>query len=223
MIDIVNHSVKVKDIGLLQYMYPDYIILDKPVLFSERPIIFTGETKHINRIKNLGVNYIIVSVLPEIDLTDRLKLLEVVFAHHKKKVPKYLLAFYEEIDEITFMDLVKEYWITGKWRVKEYTNSGLFLEFVKSFKTDTYTIAKTYIELLNRTGAEYIETSLLTFLNRVVVPSGKLSNWYKKIIDEFRTSKYDLIKGAMTNYLDSPIDNVELKIFNLILDLNKRY
>ena len=97
------------------------------------------------------------------------------------------------------------------------------LIFVKSFKTDTYTIAKTYIELLNRTGAEYIETSLLTFLNRVVVPSGKLSNWYKKIIDEFRTSKYDLIKGAMTNYLDSPIDNVELKIFNLILDLNKRY
>ena len=40
MIDIVNHSVKIDDIGLLQFMYPDYIILDKPILFIDKPIIF---------------------------------------------------------------------------------------------------------------------------------------------------------------------------------------
>ena len=80
MIDIVNHSVKIDDIGLLQFMYPDYIILDKPILFIDKPIIFKGETKYINQIKSLGVDYIIITELAEIDLTRREVLLEVVFA-----------------------------------------------------------------------------------------------------------------------------------------------
>ena len=75
MIDIVNHSVKIDDIGLLQFMYPDYIILDKPILFIDKPIIFKGETKYINQIKNLGVPYIIVTTLGEYNLDDRKELI----------------------------------------------------------------------------------------------------------------------------------------------------
>lgn len=218
---ILNHSVKIKDIGLLQYFYPNFIILNKPVLYSDKPIIFTGDNKYINQIKSLGVDYILISELAEYDLTDRLKLLTVVFARYNKKVPKYLLAFYEDLDEDTFIELVKQYWITGKWSLKEYTTSGAFLEFLQSFNTDTYTISKTYLQLLNKTGAEYIEMSLLTFLNRVLNPSTKLSKWYQKVIDEFKTSKKDLIKPAIENYVDSSIYNTELRIFNLILDLNR--
>ncbi len=218
---ILNHSVKIKDIGLLQYFYPNFIILNKPVLYSDKPIIFTGDNKYINQIKSLGVDYILISELAEYDLTDRLKLLTVVFARYNRKVPKYLLAFYEDLDEDTFIELVKQYWITGKWSLKEYTTSGAFLEFLQSFNTDTYTISKTYLQLLNKTGAEYIEMSLLTFLNRVLNPSTKLSKWYQKVIDEFKTSKKDLIKPAIENYVDSSIYNTELRIFNLILDLNR--
>lgn len=218
---ILNHSVKIKDIGLLQYFYPNFIILNKPVLYSDKPIIFTGDNKYINQIKSLGVDYILISELAEYDLTDRLKLLTVVFAKYNRKVPKYLLAFYEDLDEDTFIELVKQYWITGKWPLKEYTTSGAFLEFLQSFNTDTYTISKTYLQLLNKTGAEYIEMSLLTFLNRVLNPSTKLSKWYQKVIDEFKTSKKDLIKPAIENYVDSSIYNTELRIFNLILDLNR--
>lgn len=218
---ILNHSVKIKDIGLLQYFYPNFIILNKPVLYSDKPIIFTGDNKYINQIKSLGVDYILISELAEHDLTDRLKLLTVVFARYNRKVPKYLLAFYEDLDEDTFIELVKQYWITGKWPLKEYTTSGAFLEFLQSFNTDTYTISKTYLQLLNKTGAEYIEMSLLTFLNRVLNPSTKLSKWYQKVIDEFKTSKKDLIKPAIENYVDSSIYNTELRIFNLILDLNR--
>lgn len=218
---ILNHSVKIKDIGLLQYFYPNFIILNKPVLYSDKPIIFTGDNKYINQIKSLGVDYILISELAEYDLTDRLKLLTVVFARYNRKVPKYLLAFYEDLDEDTFIELVKQYWITSKWSLKEYTTSGAFLEFLQSFNTDTYTISKTYLQLLNKTGAEYIEMSLLTFLNRVLNPSTKLSKWYQKVIDEFKTSKKDLIKSAIENYVDSSIYNTELRIFNLILDLNR--
>ena len=218
---ILNHSVKIKDIGLLQYFYPNFIILNKPVLYSDKPIIFTGDNKYINQIKSLGVDYILISELAEYDLTDRLKLLTVIFAKYNRKVPKYLLAFYEDLDEDTFIELVKQYWITGKWSLKEYTTSGAFLEFLQSFNTDTYTISKTYLQLLNKTGAEYIEMSLLTFLNRVLNPSTKLSKWYQKVIDEFKTSKKDLIKPAIENYVDSSIYNTELRIFNLILDLNR--
>ena len=65
--------------------------------------------------------------------------------------------------------------------------------------------------------------SLLTFLNRVVLPSGHLSKWYQKIIDDYRISKYKFIEPAINDYIESPIYNSELRIFNLILNLNRRY
>ena len=221
-ITIVNHSVKIDDLGLLQYFYPDYIILDKPALFIDRPIIYTGDNKYLNQIRNTGVNYILISELAEYDLTDRLTLLKVVFAKYHREVPKYLLEFYEDLDDYTFIDLVKEFWITGKWNLKSYDNTGAFLEFLYSFKTDTVNITKTYLQLLNKTGSEYIETSLLTFLNRVLNPSANLSKWYQKTIDEYTASKKDLIEKAINNYVDSSITNSDLKIMNLILDLNRR-
>jgi hypothetical protein len=132
-ISIVNHSVKTTDIGLLQFLYPDFIILDKPVLYSDKPIIFTGETKYINQIKNLGVPYISLSALAEYDLTDRLTLLKVVFSKYNRPVPKYLLEFYEDLDDFTFRDLVEYYWITGKWTLKEYNNSRSILRIFTEF------------------------------------------------------------------------------------------
>ena len=223
MIDIVNHSVKIRDIGLLQFMYPDFIILDKPVLFIDKPFIFIGETKYLNRMKELGVNYIIVTELAEYDLTDRRTLLEVTFGKYNKEIPKYVLSFYEDLDDNTFRELFEYHWITGKWLLKEYNNVGVFLEFLMSFKTDTYTIGKTYLQLLDKVGAEYIEMSLLTFLNRVVSPSGKLSKWYQQTIDNYKLSKYSLIKPAIENYMESPVYNTDLRMFNLIMDLNRKY
>jgi len=223
MISIINHSVKVDDIGLLQFMYPDYRILDKPTISSDKNIIWVGDTKNLNRIKSLGVNYIVVSSAGEIDLTDRLTLLEVVFSKWKRKVPKYLLEFYQDLDDFTFREQIEYMWITGKWQMKEYDNTGAFLEFLRSFNTDTITISKTYLQLLDKVGAEYIEMSLLTFLNRVTIPSNNISKWYKMMIEDFKRAKYDSIKPALYNFMESPIYNTELRVFNFILDLNRRY
>ncbi len=223
MISIINHSVKIDDIGLLQFMYPDYRILDKPVISSDKNIIWIGDTKNLNKIKALGVNYIVVSSAGEIDLTDRLTLLEVVFSKWKRKVPKYLLEFYQDLDDYTFREQIEYMWITGKWQMKEYDNTGAFLEFLRSFNTDTITISKTYLQLLDKVGAEYIEMSLLTFLNRVTIPSNNISKWYKRIIEDYKRAKYNSIETAMYNFMESPIYNTELRVFNFILDLNRRY
>lgn len=223
MLSIINHSVKIRDIEFLQFLYPDYIITDKLPMFSDNNIIWTGESKYINKLKDLGINYIVVSSVGEIDLNDRLTLLDVVFSKWKRKIPKYLLEFYQDLDDSTFREQIEYMWITGKWRMKEYDNTGAFLEFLRSFNTDTVTISKTYLQLLNKVGAEYIEMSLLTFLNRVVIPTNNISWWYKKVIEEFKRAKYNSIKPAITNYMKSPIYNTELRVFNFILDLNRRY
>lgn len=148
--EVINHSVKVDDIGLLQFMFPDFIIVDKPILFTDRPIIFIGNAKYRNQIKELGVDYIFMSDLPEVDLTNKLTLLEVAFSKWNKKVPKYLLEFYKDLDDFTFREQFEYLWLTGKWNLKEYNNTGAFLEFLYSFKTDTYNITKTYLQLLNK-------------------------------------------------------------------------
>lgn len=222
MINIVNHSVICKDLGLLQFLYPNFKIIDKPILFSESPIIFTGDTKYFNQIKSLGVDYISVTSLGEYNLNKREVLLDVVFSKWNRKIPKYLLEFYEDLDDDVFRELCEQFWITGKWNLKEFNNNGVFLDFLKSFKTDTYTMAKTYLQLLDKVGAEYIEMSLLTFLNKVVNTSGKVSNWYKSIIEDYRKSKSQLIKPAVQNYCESSIYRTDLRLFNLILDLNRK-
>ena len=136
--EIINHSVKIRNLELLLFFYPSFIILNEPVLFSDRPIIFTGDSKYINQIKSLGVDYIFITELAEYNLNDRMTLLEFVFSKYKKKVPKYLLQFYEDLDEKTFINQIKYFWITGKWKLKEYNKSGIFLELLQSFKTDTF-------------------------------------------------------------------------------------
>lgn len=221
-LDIINHSVKIKDLGLLQFMYPDFIIVSQSIMFSDKPIIYIGDNKHLNQIKSLGVDYILITELAEIDLTKRENLLKLIFNHYNKNVPKYVLSFYEDLDDDTFIELCKYYWVTGKWPLKEYDNTGAFLEFLCSFKTNTYNIAKTYLNLLNKVGAEYIEMSLLTFLNRIVLSNDGVSKWYKQIIKDFKIAKLDLIEPAIENYCDSPVYNTELRLFNFIMDLNRR-
>lgn len=222
MIDIVNHSVKVSSVERLQFFYPDFVVLKYPVAFIDKPIIFVGETKYLNKIKSLGVDWIFVSALAEYDLTKRDVLLDMVFSKYKRKVPKYIQEIQDDFDDTLFNNLIDYYWLTGKWLLKDIESSGLFLKFLQSFRTDTTTIAKTYLELLDHASAEYIETSLLTFLYKVQHPSSKLSRWYKQVIDEYSISKKVQIPDAIVKYLNSPIDNRELKVYNLILDLNQR-
>lgn len=63
--------------------------------------------------------------LAEINLTDRLILLEVIYSKYNKTPPKYLVqkdggkALYELFEEREFIELVKFYWVTGKWMTKE--------------------------------------------------------------------------------------------------------
>ena len=228
MKEIIGHSVRVDDIGLLQFMFPDFIIIDKPILFTDRPIIFTGETKYINQIKEIGVPFIIVNKLAEIDLTNRLNLLEVIFSKYNKTPPKYLVLsdkgkpLYERIEEPDFIEAVKMYWVTGKWYIKELDDIGKFILLLDSFNTNTFEITRTYLKLLNEVGSEYLETCLLSFISKLVNPGGNTSNWYNKRIKEFSASKKQLLHRAMENYINSPVENNELKVFNLIYDINKK-
>lgn len=223
---IINHSVQTRNIGLLQFMYPDFQIIDKPIMITTRPIIFIGETKYINQVKNLGVPYIIVTTLGEYNLDDRKTLLQVAFSKYNRNVPKYLLEYYDKLDDFEFMELFEYFWITGKWPLKEYDGIGKFVELLRSFKTDSYTITKTYFKLLDECSAEYLETCLFTFLIKVLkLKTNKVkresSKWYALMLTEYSKLKKNYIKPAMDKYINSNIDNPELKIYNLIINLNK--
>ena len=71
--------------------------------------------------------------MAEFDLTDKLTLLKVAFGKYNKPVPKYLLEFYEDLDDMTFRELVEYYWITGKWTLKEYNNSRSIFRVLTEF------------------------------------------------------------------------------------------
>lgn len=47
------------------------------------------------------------------------------------------------------------------------------------------------------------------------------SKWYAQMLIEYSQLKKNYIKPAIDNYLKSEIENPDLKIYNLIINLNK--
>lgn len=96
------------------------------------------------------------------------------------------------------------------------------MKIAESFITDTPTILSTYVDLIehNNSGA-YMEKSIFSFLEKIA--SGVKGNtmWYNKILRQYKRNKQHLLKQAIDKYIRVNIWNKDLKVFNLLLDLNR--
>ena len=89
--------------------------------------------------------------------------------------------------------------------------------------TDTPNILATYIKLLEskyNTGA-YMEKSILSFLEKIAAGSSVNTYWYKKILKQYSRAKKHLLKQAIDKYIRVNIWNKDLKVYNLLQDLNR--
>lgn len=218
-IDLVNHSVKTDDLGLLQFFYPDYKIMNKPSLFVDSPVIWLGDAKYLNTLKASGVNVISVTNLAEYSLLNKDILIQMTFTKWNKPVPKYVYQIKDLVDYDTILENVKWHWVTGKWLLKEFKSLQLFLDFISDLHTNKLTLLRSYFDLVNKTGVGYLDKSLMSFISRIVGISQADSDWYKKTANQYRTTKIQNVKPALDNYINSDIGNKELLTMNLISDL----
>lgn len=221
-INIENHSIKPYRVELLQFFYPDFKFINDNVMILNGPVIYTGPTEYLNRIKSFGYPVISVTTLGEFDLSSNRTLVDMTFSKWNQEVPERLIKYIDDIDYEELLNAVKIHWVTGKWTIRKYNKSGAFLSLVESFTTDTPTIFSTYFHLLeskHNTGA-YMEKSILSFLEKIASGSTNNTYWYNKILKQYSKGKKHLLRQAIDKYIKVNIWNKDLKVFNLLKDLN---
>ena len=219
-VSLIGHSVSTESLGLIQFFYPNFKVMDKPSLFINSPVIWTGDAKYLNFLKSSGISVISVTKLSEYNLLDKDTLLHLTFSKWGKPVPKYVYNMKDILEYDMVLDYVKYHWVSGKWILKEYNSIALFLNFINNLSFNNRNAIADYFNLVDKTGIDFLDKSMFSFIARVVGVSTSDSVWYKQAAKIFNTrDKRHNIKIAIDNYLNSSIDNKELKLMNLVQDL----
>ena len=178
----------------------------------------------------MNLPYIFVSDTPEIDLSSRDSMLEFVFSHHDKKIPKYVLEMKDFLSYEKFMELCKVFWVSGKWEMKELPEAEYFSNLVSSLKKEERVYRNTCVSLINSLPSNSIELRLIDFLSRVKNPDTGDKTNYSHNINVYRNiylsaGKYDfnLLNKKIYRFLNSNVDNISLRLLNFLLDLYKKY
>ena len=147
-VSLIGHSVKSEDMGLIQYFYPEFKVMNQPSLFINSPVIWTGDAKYLNTLKESKIPVISVTNLAEYSLSDKDTLIQLTFTKWNKPVPKYLYSIKDLLDYDTVLDNVKLHWIDGKWRLKEFKDLKYFLEFITNLRDSESMVMKRYFNLV---------------------------------------------------------------------------
>lgn len=222
-VDLINHSVKPGNLELLQFFYPNFKVIDTDVMILDGPVIYTGPTEYLNKIKSFGYPVISVTTLGEFNLSDPRVLVNMTYTKWNQKVSDRLAKYVDKLEYWEILQAVKIHWVTGKWTIKKYNKSGAFLTLAESFNTDTHNVLVTYFNLLENkyNTAAYMEKSILSFLEKIASGSTDNSYWYNRILKHYKKGKRKLLEQAIDKYIRVNIWNKDLKVFNLLQDLNR--
>lgn len=223
--DIVGRIVS-GDLDLLRFLYPDYeVIRDEVPMFPSRNAIYAGDAigqdDFINTYRKRGLKFIIYNRhQPEINLNNRFTLLSIVFKKYNRYVPKYVYNMMNTLDDDTFIELCKYYWILGEWLLKEVDYEKTFLDFVATLNMSTRDVVTSYLNLVSSMGTYRIESSLLTFLIRCRDRDYKgRSIIYNRMLNNFKTYKLEQSKRGIKESFKYNIDNTELRLLNMIIKM----
>lgn len=220
------------DINLVKFMFPTYELIDETNIpsFPSRPAIYIGnpigQEEFINTYNKTYYDYYVMTPGSEINLYDRMTLLQIAFEKWRKGYfPKYLIYALDKdkMDDETFINCFKIKWVTGKWpeEYKKETKDDSFLELINNINLGGYRLARSYFDVVADTRPYRLESSLMTFLLRVRDDSYKGNSWeYRKRIKAFKGRMLEKSLIALDKILDYNIDNYELRVLNLLLSLS---
>lgn len=218
MIDLMNKVVRVQNSQLLSFYYPGLYVTEEFLPLDN--VLYTGPAQQIVQFRKSGYKFIATNGFPEYDLTDRKKHLEFIYSKWDRTPPKYLLEICNLYDEETFIRYCKEYWLTHVWPEKLDEETLTVFNLYQDFNRGTSQFNKTFFGLLGSKNPLYIESSLLTFLVRIVDKQEQsVGAGYKKVLDKFKENFAKNIQPSVMRFAKSNIENKELKLYFLCQDL----
>lgn len=218
-----NKVVNVENPELLQFFYPDYIIKNEvSKLDRDNKIIYTGSMK--SKIKNyLGRNckeFISTVGKMDIDLMRDLELINFVYSDRGRKVPKKVKNNLDMLDREEIEYCCKVFWMCGKWVYNEGDDEITVFNLFKSMNEPLQKMVEVYIELINKYPFYMVESSFMTFLQRLEdIDEQQISGYYKKVLKIFKSKSGDKVKKSVLKYVKDVELEERLRFLNLLLNL----
>ena len=212
--------VNIKDPSILSYIYPDYITLSY-VSFLNRDdkVIYTGKPfKNFEDYLDKNTKtWISLVGNPTLDLTSNTSLIEFCYDLKGKTLNSSTLHFLEALTDKDLWYALKIFLQIGKLPYDVKKGVSIYSLF-NSFSEPTPTTLKILFELVDSYPLPILESSLLTFLDRVSHnTSDNVSNKYGLLINTTRNKFGKNIKPSLLNYCKS--EQSQLDFINLILNI----
>jgi len=216
-------TVRVKNVDLLCYLYPDYVIREKlSIMDRDSKVIYVGRLRP-NLKEYLSKNtmgYINTTGAPDVDLTNKEGLLNFVYQKHGKKPPNTVKAWLEDVEWDEFIYYCKVIWILGGLKAQiEDEKSTMFNLFMES-SGSTKELLTVLFSLYESIPMEILEAGYLTFLSRAADIEGQsVGANYLRALKGLRSRCGDTLKPSITSYIKMKKMRVDAKLLKLIFSL----
>lgn len=216
-------TVKVKDVGLISFLYPDYQIR-QTLTFADKDInvIYVGSSRKDLKsyLERNTKSYINTVGFPDLDMTNTKTSLGWLFNKYGQELTDNILNIVESMDDEEFWYYFKVMWVTGKWfgskEDLKYNTFHLFSATTGSIKDEL----SVYFELLKGYNPLVLESSFLTFLSRVkTLDSQNVSPAYMKLLKASESKYGNKIKPSVSKMATRKGLRPELLFIDLITDL----
>jgi len=220
---LIGKTVRVKEPKLIQFFYPSFEVKSSlDYLDADKDIIYVGKGRpNVKKYLNENTNRFINTVgMHDIDLTTREGVLDYVYSSRNRKVPQRLKDILDVLSDEDFEYGYKVFWISGVWPYVADSRENTIYQLFKSSLASVKEMMNVYFNLVDNYPFYIVESSFITFLNRVIyVEEQKVNNDYKKLLKNFSSRQGKLIRPSILNYAQSKVDREELRFLNLLLDL----
>lgn len=215
--DLINSVIKIPEgyEDVLSILYPNMVVRDFVNALNYREdVIFTGKLKNPEIILLKYTNsYISLTGATDKTLT-RNDLLETCLGRDLKKRELNYLSHVEDED---FICMCKLACVTGKLNIPQRLDVSIYNLFEATLEP-TYSLVDTYLKLLEAYPLKVIESSYITFLDRVVnLNLENVKPKYGIIIKNANSKVSNYIRKSVDTYFKS--ERKELDFLNLLLGL----
>lgn len=208
------------DVGLISFFYPKFVVrYELSFLDLSNNVIYTGRKVTKEYLQRNTKSFISLSGIPDIAF-DREAQVNLVLSRIKSRYSKdTILNSSNDLGDEEFNDYLKVFYLTKKWLISSDEEVSIYSLF-ESLVDGRHQALTVLLKLLDLYPPQVIESSLLTFLQRVVNVSEQIVNPnYHRLLKQANQIFGLKIKPATISLGSNNSLRTDLGLFNLLLDL----
>lgn len=201
---VVNNIVKISDIELLQYFYPNFLVKETLFFDNENNIIYKGNMKpNIKEyLKRNTKNFISLVGIPERDLDNKDSLLDFVYEKHNKVPKDKVREIIKNMSDLEFKNYIKSYWVSGSSILDKDCDVNIF-DLYKAMVVSPQEAMKVYTKMIGFYNSRVILRSLETFIEKAVDVENVVSKSgiYLNLLRKYREQNIETLKLKLMTFL----------------------